>query len=360
MGGAMTRSRRLGLILLCNTAAGALPAMLRSLYNPAASWHYFWHQLAYGSVYSYCIGTLCFAAMHYVGPRSYGLRPSYRIPAFLLTFITAAIVGTALATLVFLALGRVSPMEFRSEFFFSLRIAIAFTLLIGTLVTAFEVLARRLEAATLELRTRQLQEEHARKLATEARLSSLESRIHPHFLFNTLNSISALIREDPLRAERTVERLAALLRYSLDANAQRLVPLGHELKIVRDYLEIEKTRFGERLRYAIDVPEEIGDLEVPPLALQTLVENSIKHGIAPNRQGGDIRVTASLGAGQLLLEVSDDGPGFDLHAIQQGHGLENLQDRLTALFDRDGRLEATRLDGRMVVSVTVPQKKVLV
>src|SRR5437764_15089871 len=102
------------------------------------------------------------------------------------------------------------------------------------------------------MRTRQLEEASARKLATEARLSSLESRIHPHFLFNTLNSISSLIREDPVRAERTVERLAALLRYSLDVNARGLAPLRHELKIVRDYLEIEHTRFGERLRYSVE------------------------------------------------------------------------------------------------------------
>jgi two-component system, LytTR family, sensor histidine kinase AlgZ len=194
----------------------------------------------------------------------------------------------------------------------------------------------------------------------QARLSSLESRIHPHFLFNTLNSISALIREDPARAERTVERLAALLRYSLDTGAKLVVPLRQELRLVEDYLQIEKTRFGDRLRYTLSVPAELEDFEVPPLTLQTVVENSIKHVVSPSRQGSEIRIAARLEAGCLLLEVSDDGPGFDASALQAGHGLENLRERITALFDGAGRLEFARREGRMVVSIAVPQKKVLV
>ena len=205
----------------------------------------------------------------------------------------------------------------------------------------------------------QLAEERHRKLASEARMSSLESRIHPHFLFNTLNSISALIREDPAQAERTVERLATLLRYSLDSNTRRLVPLRQELRVVEDYLEIEKTRFGARLRYGIDSPEGMGDLEVPSLALQTLVENSIKHAVASNRQGGEIRVSARLDGEYLRLEVTDDGPGFDLRDIQPGHGLENLQERLALLFEGAGRLDLERAGGHMRVSVAVPQRKVL-
>ena len=232
------------------------------------------------------------------------------------------------ASLILVALRWVRPEEMWLEYSGSLRIAIAITLLVGAVVTAFEMLTFRLHAATLELRTRQLEEERARKLATEAKLSSLESRIHPHFLFNTLNSISALIREDPARAERTVERLAALLRYSLDSSARRLVPLRQEMRVVQDYLEIEKTRFGDRLRYTVDVPDGIGELEVPPLTLQTLVENCIKHAVSSNRFGGEIRVIARLGAGHLLLEVSDDGPGG---ADPAGSGLRGVADRVAEL-----------------------------
>ena len=129
--------------------------------------------------------------------------------------------------------------------------------------------------------------------------------------------------------------------------------------MVEDYLEIEKTRFGDRLRFTMDAPPDLAELDVPPLALQTLVENSIKHAVAPSRHGGEIRVAARMVSGCLLLEVSDDGPGFERPSLQQGHGLENLQDRLTALFDGQGRLEIARRDDRMVVGVLVPQKRVL-
>ena len=129
----------------------------------------------------------------------------------------------------------------------------------------------KLQDCNLELRTRQVEQERANKLLAEARLSSLESRIHPHFLFNTLNSIAALIPSDP-SAPKTP--WASLLRCSASRSTPitaGLVPLAQELKIVRDYLEIESTRFGPRLHYEIVVPETFGDFKVPPLALQTLV-----------------------------------------------------------------------------------------
>ena len=347
-------------VLLVNTAAAAIPVVLVFLFRPGAGIHDLLEQFKFGLVYAHCIGTLCFLVMPRAAVRICRFPRLFQLPAFALTFVLLAVVGTLGASLVTVALQWVRPDELWPQYFGSLKIAIAITVVVGAMITAFEMLTYRLHAATLELRTRQLEEERSRKLATEAKLSSLESRIHPHFLFNTLNSISALIREEPALAERTVERLAALLRYSLDSSARRLVPLRQEMRVVQDYLEIEKTRFGDRLRYTVDVADEIGELEVPPLTLQTLVENCIKHAVSSNRFGGEIRVTARLGAEHLLLEVSDDGPGFDKDALKPGHGLDTLQDRLSVLFDGAGRLELSQREGRMTVSVTVPQKKVLV
>src|SRR5437667_6793156 len=149
-------------------------------------------------------------------------------------------------------------------------------------------------AGTFLYETMRFKVERAMLGEERARFSSLESRIHPHFLFNTLNSISALIREDPRKAERTVEQLSALLRYSLDTHTARLTTLRQEMRIVADYLEIETTRFGDRLRYTIDVPGAVEDLEVPPMAVQTLAENSIKHAVSPSRGGGDVRIRARI------------------------------------------------------------------
>ena len=184
-----------------------------------------------------------------------------------------------------------------------------------------------------ELANKDLEKERALKLAALAQISSLESRIHPHFLFNTLNSISALIPEDPRRAERLIERVSALLRFSLDSADKGLVPLEQEMKIVKDYLEIEKTRFESRLSFRIEAAGNCLACMVPPLSVQTLVENSVKHAVAPSRAGGSIDVRASLDRGRLRVEVSDSGPGFTADAIAAGHGLDMLRSRLAAQFE---------------------------
>src|SRR2546430_8830098 len=208
---------------------------------------------------------------------------------------------------------------------------------------------------TAAVRERELDHERARKMALEARLASLEARLQPHFMFNTLNAISALIQDNPDEAERTVERLAALLRFALDATERGLVPLAHELKIVTDYVEIERTRFGARLAYSIDVQPEAAGCEVPPLAVQTLVENSIKHAIAPRPGGGRLRVEASASGEHVLLSVWDDGPGFTGDAMRAGHGLDNLRARLAARFGAGASLEVGRRDGGTRVTVALPR-----
>ena len=233
-------------------------------------------------------------------------------------------------------------------------ISIVISLMVGLGITSLETLRYKLQAATLELRTRQMEQERAYKLLAEAQLSSLESRIHPHFLFNTLNSIAALIPSDPQRAEDTVGKLASLLRFSLAAHHSGLVLLSQELKIVRDYLEIEKTRFGARLRYEISVPDEWTEVSVPSLALQSLVENAVKHVVAQSSQGASIRISGAKDDGRMVLEVSDDGPGFTLAAITPEHGLGNLIARLELLFGEAGQLDVARENNRTAVRLSFP------
>ena len=173
--------------------------------------------------------------------------------------LCTSVVGSLLGDLV-LVLVRIVPWgEYEFELRGSLPFAVVISLIFGLSISRFETLRYKFQAAQLELRTRQVEQERAYKLVAEARLSSLESRIHPHFLFNTLNSIAALIPSDPAHAEEIVLRLASLLRFSLNANHGGLVALRQEVKIVRDYLEIEKTRFAARLRYEIEVPEAMMD-----------------------------------------------------------------------------------------------------
>jgi LytS/YehU family sensor histidine kinase len=236
----------------------------------------------------------------------------------------------------------------------NLPFSVVITLAIGMSVSTYETLRYKLQAATLEARTRQVEQERANKLLAEARLSSLESRIHPHFLFNTLNSIAAMIPTDPRRAEDTVGKLASLLRFSLNAHHSGLVPLAQELKIVREYLEIESTRFGSRLRYEILVPNALDSVLVPPLALQTIVENSVKHVVAQRSEGASIQITGAMEPDRIRLEVIDDGPGFSLAAIEPEHGLGNLAARLDLLFGSAGGLDVTRENEKTIVHMSFP------
>jgi LytS/YehU family sensor histidine kinase len=244
--------------------------------------------------------------------------------------------------------------DYWREFKLSYPTTIVITLTVGLSISSFETMRHKLHYAMLELRTKQAEQERAYKLLAEARLSSLASRIHPHFLFNTLNSIASLIPSDPKRAEDTVGKLASLLRFSLNGNQSGLVPLNQELKIVRDYLEIERTRFGPRLRFAIDAPATLEEVKVPPLALQTLVENSIKHAVAQRAEGATIHVVGSAEGDRVRLQVIDDGPGFALESITPEHGLGNLLSRLELLFGERGQLSVSRADEKTVVSLLFP------
>jgi two-component system, LytTR family, sensor histidine kinase AlgZ len=307
------------------------------------------------AIFGACIGSLAnFIPWH--GLESRLRKGPVRWLAQTGILVVLAAVGTAICGVIFMLVGWVGPgVEPYGQFYLeNLPIATLMTLLVGTALTIYETMRARLANATLDLRTKELERERALKLATEARLSSLESRLHPHFLFNTLNSISSLIPEDPERAEKLVGQMAALLRFSLDSTRNGVVPLERELKIVNDYLEIEKARLGERLKYDVTVPRDLDSLTVPPLAIQTLVENSIKHAIAPNRGGGWLAVSVERSNGTVNLAVRDSGPGFDPLQSPAGHGIDNLRSRLAALYGSVASITTSREDGAASVRLSIP------
>jgi LytS/YehU family sensor histidine kinase len=222
-------------------------------------------------------------------------------------------------------------------------------------MTLYERMRHRADAAELALRIKERDEADARRLAAEAQLASLEARVQPHFLFNTLNSIAALIPQDPAGAERMTGQLASLLRSSLDSATLPLVTVEHEVRTVRDYLEIERVRFGDRLKYSLDVPVTIAQTLVPRLALQTLVENSVKYAITPRREGGTVRLVTSIDESVIRLTVEDDGPGFDPASTPEHHGLALLRERLKLSFAGRASLDVHSRPGQTRVVLTVPR-----
>lgn len=269
--------------------------------------------------------------------------------------MSVAAAGSALAIAILIGAGLLPQSAFATMFGGSLRAAVAITLTFGVGMTLYERMRHRAAAAELALRVKERDEAEARRLAAEAQLASLESRVQPHFLFNTLNSIAALIPQDPGGAERMTGQLASLLRSSLDSADAPLVPLSDELRLVRDYLQIENVRFGDRLQYSLDVPEELHRTAVPRLALQTLVENCVKFAVTPRREGGTVKVSADATSAAVRLIVEDDGPGFDSASTPQHHGLALLRERLQLSFGDRASLEVHSRPGRTSVILTVPR-----
>ncbi len=168
----------------------------------------------------------------------------------------------------------------------------------------------------------------------QAQLNALKMQLHPHFLFNTLHSISTLVNEDPEAAEAMIARLSELLRLSLENTGAQEVPLSQELEFVERYLEIEQIRFEDRLRIQFDIDPRTLDAQVPNLILQPLVENAIRHGIGQN-SGGKVEIRASLVEGKLLLQVLDDGVGLAGECSNRpGLGLTNTRARLETIYGK--------------------------
>ena len=198
-------------------------------------------------------------------------------------------------------------------------------------------------------RAREAQAEALRHLSREQELRALHAQLNPHFLFNALNTISADVVRDPEGARESIGQLAGMLRYALDAGRRDLVPLDRELDFVRDTLALEGARMGARLEARLDVDDRALAADVPPMAVQTLVENAIRHGLAPSRAGGALTVTVRHDGTGVEVEVADTGVGAQASAAAAGSGigLANTDERLRLLFgDAAGlRIERDRPRG---------------
>ena len=206
-----------------------------------------------------------------------------------------------------------------------------------------------------QLREKERVEQELRTLKTQAELRALKAQIDPHFFFNTLNTIAQLIHADPALAETTVERLAQMFRYTLAGSERGQVPLEEELAFVDDYLEVERARFGERLRVNREIDPDALDVPVPSLILQPLVENAVKYG---SREDGDIDVDIQVRADGdgVTITIADRGPGLpDGYRIGDGagHGLRTVDERLSKTYGRGLEIRRNELQGT-AVTIRIP------
>ncbi len=201
--------------------------------------------------------------------------------------------------------------------------------------------------------------------ATTARLTELQARIRPHFLFNTLNSAIALVRAEPAKAESLLEDLSALFLHALVEQGES-VTLGQEITLARRYLAIEEVRFGDRLQVQWSLDPRTDAARLPPLLLQPLVENAVKHGVEPSARGGRLRVLTELRGSRVVVRITNTLPPRDSKSTSaddtstQGHGiaLANVRARLALLHDVQGEFTAGVQDGLYQVRITLPETKV--
>ena len=213
--------------------------------------------------------------------------------------------------------------------------------------------------AVQRLRDEERRAARSEALRIDAELRALRAQLNPHFLFNTLHSITALVRIDPADGERALEQFAALLRYVLDVNRNRSeeVPLEEELGFVRTYLALERLRLGERLHVTEEIDPDALECLVLGFSLQPLVENAIRHGIAPRAGNGTLRIAADLVGEQLVLEVADDGAGADGARVADasGVGLNAVRQRLETRWGSQARMEiVTAPRNGFLVRMTLP------
>ena len=219
----------------------------------------------------------------------------------------------------------------------SLSITAATALVFGVGLSYYFVSRAQLAEGAARLQEELLAREEAARRLAEAELKLLQAQIEPHFLFNTLSNVLQLVDSDPSRAKRMLHNLTCYLRGSLGRTRAGATTLGEELELVRAYLEIQGVRMGSRLAWRIACPDGIRDVPLPPLLLQPLVENALRHGLEPKPAGGEVVVSAAREGDELVLEIRDDGLGLDPRQ-PAGVGLTNVRERVRAVSGGRGSL----------------------
>jgi len=193
----------------------------------------------------------------------------------------------------------------------------------------------------------------------EFELRTLRSQLNPHFMFNALNSIRALIKEDPQKAQTAVTKLSNILRYALKIERAETVPLEEEMQAIEDYLALEKIRFEERLKYEVKVDPKSGRIEIPPMMIQTLVENGIKHGITKRTEGGKISIETIMANSKLFIKIKNTGQ-IDSEALKlsSGFGINNTKHRLSLIYGEKAQFHISNYNEKEVLTellIPVPQ-----
>ncbi|MDO9577172.1 MAG: histidine kinase [Candidatus Cloacimonadales bacterium] len=330
----MISPRRLGILLLINLIICFILTILTDSTNQIGRFKMF--QLNW--IFSNSIGFSIYFFLHMLDLVK--LRSWLKIVCAFLTILLASIWGGFLGTKIISLFFEIHIKFFKSaNFFYFLTVSLVF----GASAYVLFILLGRIQSRKLQW----LEEKHAR---TEAELTSLRTRINPHFLFNTLNSISGLIHAEPNKADDMLQQLSELLRYNLRAADIPEIGLEQEIQAVREYLEIEKIRLGERLEFSIS--NSVNNFKLPPLLLLTLVENAIKHGISPSVEGGKVEMKVEENSQNIELTVFNTGNPLSRKS-QQGFGLKALIQLLEIHYQGKANFDLTSIETGTLAKIVI-------
>lgn len=306
--------KKIFFILFANT----LIALFMSAVQPGATF-------TASLIISQCIGvtmaTCVIAAVNYLKTSNLYLQIIIVTVAMVVGAMVGVLAGYRAAALIApggaLMLSHGQPKTYAS--------GLLYALLFGSIISYVFISLQKIS----DERIRRLE---IQKNAAVTEIKLLQSQMEPHFLFNTLSNVIGLIDQDPQKAKRMLEAFTLFLRATLALTRSELIPLSKELETVKNYLAVFAMRMGDRLHYAIDIPDSLLDFPVPPMLLQPLVENAIKHGLEPSRQGGELRIQAIRNGDHVSLIVIDSGMGVNELSPGAGIGLENIKKRLDLMY----------------------------
>ncbi|NTV14533.1 MAG: histidine kinase [Desulfobulbaceae bacterium] len=298
--------------------------------------------LAVNVIISECIGSAIYGCVTitYLSLAEY--PPAPRLVAIAAAIGVGAGLGFTASTFItgFSLLGM-----FRQQGVLLLQILVI-SLLFGVVVSYFFISKQRLAEIAAQAREEKIQRLAQEKLALTMQLKLLQAQIEPHFLFNTLSNLESLLDSDVTTARRLLANLSSYLRTTLERSREGQGTLAQEMKIVRAYLAIQQIRMGARLTFMVNLPEVLADLRCPPLLIQPLVENAVRHGLEPSVTGGEVVVDCRKEGERIRIEVRDSGVGFA--GGQPGTGTNNVRERLQALFGAEAGLSLAEVSPRGV------------
>ena len=264
----------------------------------------------------------------------YFVKPT-RLSVQLFVIIAGLITGSVIGALLGSVAVGMNPSTFFREYSFFQIILIG--ILFGSIISYFFISREKISASEVMIQEEKIKRLTSEKKVMESNLRLLQAQIEPHFLFNTLSNILSLIDTDTERGKSMLEDLIHYLRTSLSKTREKASTIGQEMEMIQAYLNIFRVRMGERLRYRIDIPDTLKNIPFPPMLVQPLVENAIKHGLEPRIKGGEISIRGEEKGDTLRLEIADIGLGFNGNS-EMGVGLSNIRERLQTLYGDKGRL----------------------